>query len=110
MPLEVLLSEVLEVSLGEGDCHVDGDFLFIGLDQDGLAELAGFAVDFYPLLEELGEVGGVENLVLDGFGAVDHERFGDLGLSFLLGVLLDLGFLGSNLASTLFCGHLNIYY
>ena len=73
MPLEVLLCEVLEVSLGEGHCHIDGDLLFLGADLDSLAELAGFAVDFYPLLEELCEVCGVENLVLDGFGAVDHE-------------------------------------
>ena len=71
--LQILLGEVLEVSLGEGDGNADDDPLVLAGDLDGLPEFAGLAVDFYPLLEELCEVGGVENLVLDGFGAVDHE-------------------------------------
>jgi len=32
--LEVLLGEVLEISLGEGDFDLDGDFLIVVIDLD----------------------------------------------------------------------------
>lgn len=73
MLFQVFLGEVLEVSLGEVDVGVHGDLPVVGGDLDVLAELAELAVDLDPLAEELGEVGGVEDLVLDGAGAVDAE-------------------------------------
>ena len=50
--------------------------------------------------EELCEVVGVEDLVLDGLGAVDGEGVGDLGVG--VGGLGDLGSLGD---LGLLCGH-----
>jgi hypothetical protein len=110
VPLEVLLGEVLEVSLGEGDVGLDGDFLVVAAHLDLLSQFAGFAVDFDSVLQELGEVGCVEDLVLDGLGAVDDEGSGDLGLSFLGGSLSGLGGGGVDLSLSLFRGHRNIFF
>lgn len=108
--LEVLFGEVLEVSLGEGDIGLNGDFLVVAAHLDLLSELAGFAVDFDPVLEELCEVGGVEDLVLHWLGAVNDESSGDLGLSFFGGSLSGLGGWGFDFGLSLFCGHCNIIF
>ena len=110
VPLEVLLGEVLEVSLGEGDVGLDGDLLVVAANLDLLAEFAGFAVDFDSVLEELSEVGGVEDLILDGLGAVNDKSSGDLGLSFLGGSFSGLGGGGVDFDWCLFCGHCNIIF
>ena len=99
--LEVLLGEVLEVSLGEADVGLDSDALVVGVDLHALSEVSGSAADLDAGSEELSEVAGVEDLVLDGLGAVDGEGVRDLGISVLL--LGDLGSLGD---FGLLCGHL----
>ena len=109
MPLEIFFGEVLEVSLGKGHVCFDGDFLFVVIHLQEVSQFASFAVDFYALLEVLCEVGSVEDLILDGLGAVDGEVAGDFGLvAVLFGVFFDFGFFGNSLAGCLFCGHYNI--
>lgn len=65
--------------------------------------MSGSAVDLDAGTEVFGEVGCVEDLILDGLRAVNSERVGDFSLSsFLLDgfslALLDNWFSG-------FCGH-----
>ena len=107
MPLEVLLGQILQVALGEGDVSLNGHFFIIAVDLDGFSQVSGLAVDLNPLPEVFGEVGCVEDFILDWFGAVNDEGAGNLLLSALfLGLLLDLGsFLGYSLNWGLFCGH-----
>lgn len=104
--LEVLLGKVLQVSFRECNIGLDCDFLVVTVDLNLVAELAGLAVDFDSVLEELCEVGGVEDLVLHGLGAVNNEGAGDLGF----GLLGDLLALVVGLDRCLFCGHHNIYF
>lgn len=99
---EVFLGEVLQVSLGKGNIGLDGDFLVVAVDSHLLSKLAGFSVDFDSVFEELCEVGGVEDLVLDRLGTVDHEGSGDLSFCFLGSSLFGLGFSSDG---SLFCGH-----
>ena len=66
MLLEVLLGEVLEVSLGEADVGLDSDALVVSVHLHTLSEVAGSAADLDAGSEELSEVAGVEDLVLDG--------------------------------------------
>lgn len=51
--------------------------LAVGLlaDLDHVAEVAGAALDLDAVVEELLESGGVEDLVVDGLGAVDDELY-----------------------------------
>jgi hypothetical protein len=81
--LEVLLGQVLKISLGEGDIGVDvDDFVGVG-DLDAVTQFTDLSVNLDSLSEELSEVAGVEDLVLNGSGAVDGEvvvaGFGGLG-------------------------------
>ena len=71
--LEVLLGEVLEISLGEGDVSSDGDLFVFALDIDCASEFSSSSVDFDSLSEIFGEVVGVKDFIFDGFGAVDGE-------------------------------------
>jgi hypothetical protein len=104
---QIFFGQVLQISLGEGDVGADGHFLFVVAHLHGLAEVAGPAADFDALAEVLCEVGGVEDLILDGLAAIDGEAVRDFGLSgLLLGcLLLDLGLLWDGLGLSLFCGH-----
>lgn len=51
--LQELLGQVLEVALAEVDVTDDGDLGGVALDFDGLAELAGFAVDLELVVQEV---------------------------------------------------------
>lgn len=107
---EILLGEVLQVSLGKSNIGLNSYLLVVTVYLHLLSQLAGFAVNFYPVFQELCEVGGVEDLILDGLGAVNHESSGDFGLSFLGNSFF--GFDGLSIDShwCLFCGHHNIYF
>ena len=70
---QVPLGQVLQVPLREVDSGIYGHFPVVAGDLDVVAELAELAVDLDVLAEVLCEVGGVEDLVLDGLGAVDAE-------------------------------------
>ncbi|GMS97786.1 hypothetical protein PENTCL1PPCAC_19961, partial [Pristionchus entomophagus] len=95
--LEVLLGEVLEVSLGEGNL---GGENYAGLDDLNLdaadSELAGLASDLDLLAEEVLEVLDVEDLVLHGALALDVELH---RLLLLLEALSGLGALHLGLLS-----------
>ena len=72
--LEILFSEVFEVSFGERNTGIncdlsvltDGHFYFI-------SQLAQFPVNFYSLAKEFSKVRGVEHLILHRLGAVNPE-------------------------------------
>lgn len=85
---EVFLGQVFEVSLGEGDLGVNVDDLVGVRDLNVVAQFSDLSVDLDSLSKELGEAGGVEDLVLNGSGAVNGEV-----VAGGLGVLLDLGHL-----------------
>ena len=104
MFLEVFFGEVFEVSLGEVNISLDSDSLVVGVHLHVLAEVTGSSCDFDATAEELSEIGGVEDLVLNGLGAVDGEGVRDLGFS---GLFSDGFGLGGNFEGglCLFCGH-----
>ena len=84
--LEVLLGQVLQVSLAEGDAGLNDDIVGVLGHGHGGAEVAGLAVNLDVLLEVVFEVAQNDDVVLDGELAVDGELVADL-LS-LLGALL----------------------
>lgn len=67
--------------------------------------MSGSASDFDALAKVLGEVRSVEDFIFDGFGAIDGEGGGNLGL----GCLFFVGGLGGfgDGCWGLFCGHEN---
>lgn len=81
--LQVLLGQVLEVSLGERKLSVDDDLGLVSGDGHLAAELTGLAVDLDSVVQELLERGGVKDLVLHRGGEVD----GELGHGLLAGLL-----------------------
>jgi len=86
--LEVLLGEVLKVALGESDLGLNDEGVLVLGDGDGLAEVAGLALNLDLVVHEALEVGENENVVLDGLGAVDDVSVvGLLGLLTLLDLL-----------------------
>lgn len=70
--------------------------------------MAGPACHLDAGAQEFGEVSSVEDLILDGFGAIDGEGVRNLGLDGLLLDGLGLGHLVEGWLS-LFCGHYIIY-
>ena len=100
MLLQVLLGQVLQVALRKTDIGLDTHALIITGDLHALAQVASSASDLDAGSEELSEVGGVEDLVLDGLGAVNGEGVRDLGVG--VGGLGDFGSLGD---LGLLCGH-----
>jgi len=72
--LQILLGEVLDVLLGEGQLGLDDDLVGVGLvrgDLDELAEVAGLAFNLDALSQELGETRAIDNVVFGGLGQVD---------------------------------------
>lgn len=53
-------------------------------DLDGVAKVASAALDLDAVVEELLEGGGIEDLVVDGLGAVDDVLYYAISISFLL--------------------------
>jgi hypothetical protein len=87
--LEVLLGQVLQVSLGKGKLSLDVDLGLLAGDDDLGTEVASLVVDLDAVVEELLEGDGVEDLVLNGVAAVNGE-LGDSLLDRLLDNLLQL--------------------
>jgi len=75
--LEILLGEVLQVSLWESNVSGDGDLAGITSDVDLLAQVTDLSVDFNSASQEFSEVAGVEDLIFDGLGAVNCEAVAD---------------------------------
>ena len=108
--LEVLLCKVLEVSLGQGDGALHRHLLVVSLDLDGITEVSGLvlhlqtrgqptasdklrfeaAAHFDLVLQELGEVLGLQQGILCDLRAVEDELEVHLG-DLLLGNLLNGG-------------------
>jgi hypothetical protein len=64
--LEIFFGEVFQVSLGEVDVSLDSNPLVVAVDSYGLSEVAGSSCDFDASSEELSEIGGIEDLILNG--------------------------------------------
>ena len=86
--LEVLFGEVFQVSLGECDVGWDIDLSGIWGDGDVISQVSDLTLDFDSCSQELGEVGGVENLIFNWLGAVNWEAVADF---LLLGDFLTHG-------------------
>lgn len=89
--LQILLGQILQVSLGEGSLGVDNDLGLLSGDGHLAGQLASLAVHLNSVVQELLERGGVQHLVLHRGGKVN----GELGHGLLAG-LLDLGFLNNS--------------
>lgn len=73
MLLKILFGEVLEISLGEVNISLEGDFLVVIKNLDVLSEMTNSATDLDALSEELSKGLSIEDFILNGFGAVDGE-------------------------------------
>jgi hypothetical protein len=107
--LQVLLGEVLQVTLGETDLSLNCHTLVITGDLNVISQVASAASDFNATAQELTEVSSVEDLILDGLGTVDGEGVGHLSLASLFLDGLDLGW-DCEGGLCLFCGHWIIDY
>ena len=86
--LEVLLGQVLQVSLWECDVGWDVNLWGFGSNSDVISQVSDLACDFDSSSQEFGEVGGVEDLIFDWLWAVNWEVVADfllLGDSFTHG-------------------------
>jgi len=84
LALEVLLGQVLQVTLAEGLAARHHNLALLAVDLNvPSSEVVGLAVVLDPVLEELFESNKVDNLVVNGDLAVNDELrllgFGDLG-------------------------------
>ena len=71
--LEILLCEVLKVSLGEGNLRSNSDLLISVRDSQILSKISGGTSNLNLGLEELGEVRNHEDFVFNWLSAVDVE-------------------------------------
>merc|ERR550525_2233284 len=71
--LQILLGEVLEVSLGERDVGGEGQLGLLPLHGELLAKVAGLAGNLDTLLEVFLEISAVHDSILDGVSAVNEE-------------------------------------
>lgn len=69
----MLLGEVLQVTLREGDLRREDELVALLRDLDDVAELARLAVNLDAVVEELLERGGVEDVVVGGDRVVNVE-------------------------------------
>lgn len=105
MLFEVFFGEVLKVSLGEVDVGLNSYLLVVTADSHGFSEVAGSSADFDACSEELSEIVGIEDLILNGLWAINGEWVRNFGLSVLFLCNLGLGLLGQS-GLCLFCGHI----
>ncbi len=85
--LEVLLGQILEVSLGEGNLALNDSGVLVLANGDNLAKVGLLTLDLDVVNEPLDEVSENENVVLNGVSALDDESVGWL---LCLGSLLNL--------------------
>ena len=85
--LEVLLGQILEVSLGEGNLALNDSGVLVLANGDNLAKVGLLALNLDVVNEPLDEVSENENVVLNGVSALDDESVGWL---LCLGSLLNL--------------------
>merc|ERR1719510_311258 len=71
--LQILLREVLEVSLGERDVGGEGQLGLLSLHGELLAKVAGLAGNLDALLEVFLEISAVHDSILDWVSAVNEE-------------------------------------
>jgi hypothetical protein len=71
--LQVLLRQVLQVPLRKTNVGLDTHTLVVTVHLHTLSQVTSPAANLDAGSEEFCEVGGVEDLVLDGLGAVDGE-------------------------------------
>ena len=85
--LEVLLGQILEVSLGEGNLALNDSGVLVLANGDNLAKVGLLTLNLDVVNEPLDEVSENENVVLNGVSALDDESVGWL---LCLGSLLNL--------------------
>ena len=85
--LEVLLGQILEVSLGEGNLALNDSGVFVLANGDNLAKVGLLTLNLDVVNEPLDEVSENENVVLNWVSALDDESVGWL---LCLGSLLNL--------------------
>ena len=85
--LEVLLGQILEVSLGEGNLALNDSGVLVLANGDNLAKVGLLTLNLDVVDEPLDEVSENENVVLNGVSALDDESVGWL---LCLGSLLNL--------------------
>lgn len=86
--LQVLLGQVLQVSLWKGNAGSNWHLAGVAWHVDLVSKVSDLALDFDSSSQVLSEVVGVENLILDGLGTVNGEVVADF---FLLGNFLTHG-------------------
>ena len=85
---DVLLGEVLEVSLGERQFGIDDDFVLVTRDGDLGTKFSSFAVDLDLVVEKFLEASSIHDFVATGGGTVDGVLRNVLLAGFLSGGLL----------------------
>ncbi len=85
--LEVLLGQILKVSLGEGNLALNDSGVLVLANGDNLAKVGLLDLNLDVVNETLDEVSENENVVLNGVSALDDESVGWL---LCLGSLLNL--------------------
>ena len=85
--LEVLLGQILEVSLGEGNLALNDSGVLVLANGDNLAKVGLLTLNLDVVNEPLDEVSENENVVLNWVSALDDESVGWL---LCLGSLLNL--------------------
>ena len=71
--LQILLGEVLQVSLGEGDVGGEGQLGLLSLHAELLAKVGSLASNLDALLKILLEISAVHDAILHGVGAVNEQ-------------------------------------
>merc|ERR1719154_71621 len=88
--LQILLRQVLEISLGECNVGSHNQLGFGSLNSDVVAEVSSFTIDLDPVMKVLLEVSGVHDAILDGLSAVEDKLVLNLLLRSPFDVLFDV--------------------